>query len=77
MKQKLGKDEHIDSCTRNKRNGIACLKAGIWKMGGIRRAFEKGRDQESFRERKGSGEHSRKEDVPYTYTENEDVVGYI
>jgi hypothetical protein len=30
-------------CTRNERIGVIWLKAGIWKLKGIRRGLEKGR----------------------------------
>jgi hypothetical protein len=29
-------------CSRNERNGLAWLKAGVWKLRGIRRGWEKG-----------------------------------
>jgi hypothetical protein len=33
----------IDKCTRKERMGIIWLKAGIWKLRGIRRGFGRGR----------------------------------
>jgi hypothetical protein len=43
MKHKWGKESYIDECTRKERMGIIWLKAGIWKLRGIRRGFERGR----------------------------------
>jgi hypothetical protein len=41
MKQKWGREEYIDLCSRNKRNGLAWMKAEVWKLKGIRRGWEK------------------------------------
>ena len=35
--------ELLDDCTRNERNEIKWLKAGVRKVGGIRRGFERGK----------------------------------
>jgi hypothetical protein len=43
MKQERGKESYTDECTRNERMGIIWLKAGIWKLRGIRRVVDKGR----------------------------------
>jgi hypothetical protein len=43
MKHEWGKESYIDKCKRNERMGIIWLKAGIWKLRGIRRGFERGR----------------------------------
>jgi hypothetical protein len=43
MKYEWGKDSYIDRCTRKERMGIIWLKAGIWKLRGITRGFERGR----------------------------------
>jgi hypothetical protein len=43
MKRELGKESYVDECTRKERMGIIWLKAGIWKLRGIRRGFGKGR----------------------------------
>jgi hypothetical protein len=34
-------EEYIGCCTRNENNGIAWLKASIWKLRGVKRGFEK------------------------------------
>jgi hypothetical protein len=39
----LGKESYIDECTRNERVGIILLIAGIWKLRGIRKEFDRGR----------------------------------
>jgi hypothetical protein len=39
MKRKCGKEEQIDCCTREERNGAAV----IWKLRGIKIGFEEGR----------------------------------
>jgi hypothetical protein len=43
MKQKWGREEYIELCSRNERNGLAWMKvkAGIWKLRGIRRNWKK------------------------------------
>jgi hypothetical protein len=43
MKYEWGKESHIDKCTRKETMGITWLKAGIWKLRGVRRGFERGR----------------------------------
>jgi hypothetical protein len=43
MKYEWGKVSYIDKCTRKERMGIIWLKAGIWKLRGIRRGFERRR----------------------------------
>jgi hypothetical protein len=43
IKYEWGKECYIDKCTRKERIGIMWLKAGIWKLKGIRRGLEKGR----------------------------------
>jgi hypothetical protein len=43
IKHDWGKESYIDKCTRKEGMGIIWLKAGIWKLRGIRRGFEKGR----------------------------------
>jgi hypothetical protein len=42
MNYEWGKESCIDKCTRKERMGIIWLKAGIWKLRGIRRGFERG-----------------------------------
>jgi hypothetical protein len=42
MKHKWGREEYIELCSRNERNGSAWMKAGVWKLRGIRRGWEKG-----------------------------------
>jgi hypothetical protein len=42
MKQKWGKEEYIELCFRCERNGLAWMKAGVWKLRGIRWGLEKG-----------------------------------
>jgi hypothetical protein len=41
IKHDWGKESYIDKCTRKERIGIMWLKAGIWKLRGIRRGFKK------------------------------------
>jgi hypothetical protein len=41
MKYEWGKESCIDKCTRKERMGIIWLKAGIWKLRGIMRGFER------------------------------------
>jgi hypothetical protein len=43
MKYEWGKESYIDKCTRKERMGIIWPKAGIWKLRGIGRGFERGR----------------------------------
>jgi hypothetical protein len=43
MKHKWGKECYIEKCTRKERMGIIRWKAGIWKLRGIRRGFERAR----------------------------------
>jgi hypothetical protein len=43
MKHEWGKESYIDKFTRKERMGIIWLKAGIWKLRGFRRGFERGR----------------------------------
>jgi hypothetical protein len=43
IKYEWGKESYIDKCTRKERIGIMWLKAGMWKLRGIRRGLEKGR----------------------------------
>jgi hypothetical protein len=42
MKQKWGREEYIELCSRNERNGWAWMKAEVWKLRGIRRGWDKG-----------------------------------
>jgi hypothetical protein len=42
MKQKWDREEYIELCSRNERNGLAWMKAGVLKLRGIRRGLEKG-----------------------------------
>jgi hypothetical protein len=42
MKQKWGREEYIELCSRNEGNGLGWMKAGVWKLRGIRRGLEKG-----------------------------------
>jgi hypothetical protein len=42
MKQKWCREECIELCSRNERNGLAWMKTGVWKLRGIRRGWEKG-----------------------------------
>jgi hypothetical protein len=37
------KESYIDECIRKERMGIILLKAGIWKVRGIKRGFQRGR----------------------------------
>jgi hypothetical protein len=41
IKYEWDKESYIDKCTRKERIGIIWLKAGIWKLKGIRRGLEK------------------------------------
>jgi hypothetical protein len=41
MKQKWGKEEYIKLCSRHERNGLVWMKAGVWKLRGIRRGWGK------------------------------------
>jgi hypothetical protein len=43
MKLEWGKKIYIYKCTRKERMRIIWWKAGIWKLRGIRRGFERGR----------------------------------
>jgi hypothetical protein len=43
MKHWWGREIYIDECTRKERMGIIWLKAGFWKLRGIRRGTERGR----------------------------------
>jgi hypothetical protein len=43
MKLEWCKEEYIVCCARNERNGLACFKAGVWKLRGTREGSEKGR----------------------------------
>jgi hypothetical protein len=43
MKQERAREQYIVFCTRNERSGLAWFKTGIWKLRGMRKAFEKGR----------------------------------
>jgi hypothetical protein len=43
VKCEWGKEWYIDKYTRKERIGVIWLKAGIWKLKGIRRGLEKGR----------------------------------
>jgi hypothetical protein len=38
----LVRDEYIGFCSTNERNGLVWMKAGVWRLRGIRRGFEKG-----------------------------------
>jgi hypothetical protein len=42
MKQKWGREEYIELCSSNERNGLAWMKAAVWKLRGVRRGLEKG-----------------------------------
>jgi hypothetical protein len=42
MKRKWGGEEYINCCTTKERNGIVWVKAGIWKLRGIRKGLEEG-----------------------------------
>jgi hypothetical protein len=42
MKQKWGREEYIELCYRNERNGLVWMKAGVWKLRGIRMGLKKG-----------------------------------
>jgi hypothetical protein len=35
MKQKLGREEYIELCSRNEGNGLAWMKAGVWMRRGL------------------------------------------
>jgi hypothetical protein len=37
MKQKWGREQYIELCSRNERNGLAWTKPGVWKLRGISR----------------------------------------
>jgi hypothetical protein len=43
MRHEWGYESCIDESIRKERMGIIWLKAGIWKLRGIRRKFERGR----------------------------------
>jgi hypothetical protein len=42
IKYKWGREEYIDFCYRSERSWIVRIKAGVWKIRGLRRGFEKG-----------------------------------
>jgi hypothetical protein len=42
MKHKLGTEEYIEFCSKNERNGLVWMKAGVRKLRGIRKGLEKG-----------------------------------
>jgi hypothetical protein len=42
MKHRWGGDEYIELCSTNERNGLAWMKAEVWKLRGIRRGLKKG-----------------------------------
>jgi hypothetical protein len=42
MKQKWGREEYVELCSRDERNGLSRMKAEGWKLRGIRRGWEKG-----------------------------------
>jgi hypothetical protein len=37
IQQKWGREEYIEVCSRNERKGLVGMKAGVWKLRGIRR----------------------------------------
>jgi hypothetical protein len=39
---KWSTEKYIEFCSRNGRSGVAWMKAGDWKLRGIRRGVEKG-----------------------------------
>jgi hypothetical protein len=43
IKHEWDKEIYIGKCTRKDRIGIIWLKAGIWKLRGIKRGFQRGR----------------------------------
>jgi hypothetical protein len=43
MKHGWDKESYVDECTRKERKGIMWLKAGIRKLKGIKRGFDRGR----------------------------------
>jgi hypothetical protein len=43
MKHERCEDNYINGCTRNKRTGTEWLKAGVSKLRGIRKEYEKGK----------------------------------
>jgi hypothetical protein len=43
MKYEWGKESYSDKCRGKERMGIIWLTAGIWKLRGVRRGFERGR----------------------------------
>jgi hypothetical protein len=43
MKQEWAREEYIVCCTRNERSRLAWFRTGVWKLGGMRKGFEKGR----------------------------------
>jgi hypothetical protein len=40
-KQKWGREEYIELCSRNERYGSAWMKAAVWKLRRITRGWEK------------------------------------
>jgi hypothetical protein len=42
MKQKWGREEDIEHCSRNETNGLVWMKAGVWKLRGSRRGCVRG-----------------------------------
>jgi hypothetical protein len=42
IKQKCGREGYIEFGSRNERNGLVWMKAGVWKLRGIRRGWETG-----------------------------------
>jgi hypothetical protein len=41
MKQKWDREEYIKLCSIDERNRLPWMKAGVWKLRGIRRGWEK------------------------------------
>jgi hypothetical protein len=42
MKKKWGREEYKKFCSRNVRNGLVWMEAGVWKLRGIRSGLERG-----------------------------------
>jgi hypothetical protein len=42
IEHKWSREEYIEFCSRNERHGLVWIKAGVWKLRGIKRGLGKG-----------------------------------
>jgi hypothetical protein len=49
IKRPWSEEQHTEWCTGNERNGMGWMKAGIWKLTGIRRGTDKRKLPSTFR----------------------------